>query len=154
MSRGAICLVYIHSQMDLQMCAKFGANRSSRFTASPDFCICDTLTPPPPQMPPGGPWGIEERLVFSLCPFPDESADVNQSWCQSESASFPILLNCLPTKNPQVPPLCLERQFVWRIYIHSHMNLQCMCAKFGAQPFGSFSRICAKVSSAFRRCTR
>ena len=49
--------------MDLQMCAKFGANRSSRLTPTSDFWICDTLTPPPPY-----PWGIEGRLVFSLDP--------------------------------------------------------------------------------------
>ena len=112
-SRGAICLAYIHSQMDLQMCAKFGANRFSRLTAFPDFWICDPLTPPP--LPRNAPWGIEGRHVFSLCPFPDESADVNQSWCQSDS--LPRLLNCWPPKTPQVPPLCLEGQFVWRIFI-------------------------------------
>ncbi len=65
--------------------------------------------------PPNAPWGIEGRLVFSLYPFPDESADVNQSWCQSDS--FPRLLNCWTPKNPQVPPLCLEGQFVWHISI-------------------------------------
>ena len=150
MSRGAICLayIYIHSQMDMQMCATFGANRSSHLTASPDYLICDTLPPPP-----NAPWGIEGRLVFSLCPFPDESADVNQSWCQSDS--FHRLLNCWPPKTPQVPPLCLGGQ-LFLPYIHSHMNLH-MCAKFGVNrpsSFGSFSRICAKVSSAFRRCTR
>ena len=67
-SRRAICLAYIHSQMNLHMCAKFGANRSSRLTASTDFWICDP--------PPNAPWDIEGRIVFSLCPFPDESADV------------------------------------------------------------------------------
>ena len=112
LSRGAICLTYIHSQMDLQMCATCGANQSSRLRASPDFWICDTLTSPPP---PNSPWGIEGRLVFSLCPFPDESADVNQSWCQSDS--FPRLLNCWPLKTPQVPLVCIEGQFFWRISI-------------------------------------
>ena len=48
-----------------------------------------------------------------LSPFPDESADVNQSWCQSDS--FPIRLNYWPHKTPQV--LCLEGQFVWSISI-------------------------------------
>ena len=32
-----------------------------------------------PQMPP---WGLEELIVFSLCPFPDESAHVCQILCQ------------------------------------------------------------------------
>ena len=27
--------------------------------------------------------GIEGLIVFSICPFPDESADVYQIWCQS-----------------------------------------------------------------------
>ena len=109
-SRMAICLAYIHSQMNLHMCATFGANRSSRLTASQDFWICDTLTPPPQA-----PWGIEWRLVFSLCPFPDESADVKKCRCQSDS--FPRLLNCWPPKTPQVPTLCLEGHLFWRISI-------------------------------------
>ena len=73
----------------------------------------ECVTPYPP--PPNAPWCIEGRHVFSLCPFPDESADVNQSWCQSDS--FPVLLNCWPPKTHQVPPLCHEGQFVWRISI-------------------------------------
>ena len=44
-SLGAICLEYIHSQMNLHMCTKCGANRISRLTSSPDFWICDLLTP-------------------------------------------------------------------------------------------------------------
>ena len=50
------------------------------------------LPPPPsPQFTPGShtanfyladPWGLEELIVFSLCPFPDESAHVCQIWCQ------------------------------------------------------------------------
>ena len=149
-SRRAICLAYIHSQMNLHMCATFGANRSSRLTPSQDFWICDTLPPPPP---PNAPWGIEGRLVFSLCPFPDESTGMNESWCQSDS--FPRRLNCWPPKTPPSAPLCLEGQFVWRISIPIWI---CTCVPNlvpeSAQPFGSFSRICAKVSSAFRRCTR
>ena len=47
----AICLAYIHSQVDQHISDSFDVNRSSRLTASPDFWICDTLTPP--QMPPG-----------------------------------------------------------------------------------------------------
>ena len=46
--KGQFFLSYIHSQMDLQMCAKFGVNRSSRLTASPDFLICDTQHRPRP----------------------------------------------------------------------------------------------------------
>ena len=86
--------------MNPHTCTKFGANRSSRLTASQDFWICDPLTPPPPRH---APWGIEGRIVFI---FPDESTDVNQSWCQSVQPfdSFPWLLNVWPPKTPQVPP--------------------------------------------------
>ncbi len=51
MSRGELYLAYVHSQMNAQTCTKFGANRYSRFTASPDILICDPLKPP--EMPPG-----------------------------------------------------------------------------------------------------
>ena len=70
----AICLAYIHSQMNLHMYATFDANRTTRLTSSSDFLNCDPLTPPP---------NVEGWIVFSLCPCPDESADVYQIWCQS-----------------------------------------------------------------------
>ena len=63
----AICLAYIHSQMNMHMCTKFDANQTSRLTSSPDFWICDPLTPP---------HNVEGWILFSLCPFPDESAGV------------------------------------------------------------------------------
>ena len=31
--------IYIHSQMNLHMCAKFGVNRSSRLVAFPEFVL-------------------------------------------------------------------------------------------------------------------
>ena len=137
-------------QMDLQMCAKFGANRSSRLTASQDFCICDTLTPPPRNAP----WGMEGRLVFSLCPFPDESADVNQSWCQSDNFPIPFELLTPLRPPPQVRP-CVSRGNLFGVYPFPYEFAHvCQIWYQSAQPFGSFSRICAKVSSAFRRCTR
>ena len=37
MSRGELYLAYVHSQTNLQTCTKFGANRSSRLTASQTF---------------------------------------------------------------------------------------------------------------------
>ena len=54
-----------------------------------------TTKPPPPQMPP---WGIVGRIVFSLCPFPDESTDVYRIWCQSVHpfGSFPRLTFVTP----------------------------------------------------------
>ena len=119
-------LAYVHFQMNPQTCTEFAANRSFRLAAFPDFWICDTLPPPPPP-PRNTPWGIEGRLVFSPCLFPDESADMNQSWCQW--ASFPRLLNWWPPKTPQVPPCVLRA--ICLAYIQSHMNLH-MCAKLGA----------------------
>ena len=107
---------------------KVGANRSSCLTASPDIWICEPLNPPPPNAP----WGIVGRLVFSLCPLPDESADVNHSWCQSVKPfdSFSRLLNVLPPQRA----ICLA-------YIHSQMNLH-MCAKFGGN---RYSRLTAST---------
>ena len=70
-----MCLAYVHSQTNPPTCIKFGANRCSRLAAYTDFLMCDHL---PPQ---NAPWGIEGRLGFSLCPFPDESADVNLRPC-------------------------------------------------------------------------
>ena len=82
--RGELYLTYVHSQTNPQICTNFGANRSSCLTASPNIWICDPLKPPgilrgelylayvhSQTNPPTG------RLGFSLCPFPDESADVN-----------------------------------------------------------------------------
>ena len=59
-----------------------------------------------PKTPRNAPWGIVGRLVFSICPFHDESTDENQSWCQSVQPfdSFPRLLNLWPPTPP--PPNC------------------------------------------------
>ena len=107
----AICLVYIHSQINLHMCTKFDANRTSRLTSSPDFWIYDPLTPSPPN--------VEGRIAFSLCTFPDESADVYQIWCQSVQSfdSLPRHLDLWPPKTLRNAPLCLEVQLVWHISI-------------------------------------
>ena len=195
-------LAYVHSQMKPQTCTEFCANWSSSLTASPDIWICDPLKPP--KMPP---WGIVGRLVFSLYPFPDESADVNQSWCQAvqpfdsfsrllnvwppktskcppcvskgnlfgvypfpdESAhvcqiwcqsvqpfdSLPKLLNVWPLNPPPKCPPCVSRGNLFGVYPFPYECAHvCQIWCQSAQPFGSFSRICAKVSSAFRRCTR
>ena len=44
--RGELYLAYIHSQTNPQTCTKFGVNRSSCLTSSPDVWICDPLKPP------------------------------------------------------------------------------------------------------------
>ena len=43
----------------------------------------ETLMPATWGIEGSAPWGIEGLIVFSRCPFPDESADVYQMWCQS-----------------------------------------------------------------------
>ena len=125
---GELYWAYVHSQTN-PPCTKFGANRCSRLTASQDFWICD----PPTPLPRNAPWGNKGQLRFSLCPLPDESADVNQSWCQSVQTfdSFPRLLNVWPLNPPppQVPLVFLGA--ICLAYIHSQMDLQ-MRAKFGA----------------------
>ena len=59
-----------------------------------------------------------------------------------------------PLKPPKCPP-CVSRDNLFGVYPFpyefAHVR-QIWCQS--AQPFSSFSRICAKVSSAFRRCTR
>ena len=115
---------YVHSQTNLQTCTKLRANRSSSLTASPDFWIYDPLKPPADG---NAPWGIEERIVFSLCPFPDEFAYVDQIWCKSVQPfdSFPILLNIWPPKTPHPSaPLCIGGGAIYLAYIHSQMNPQ------------------------------
>ena len=140
------------------MRAKFGANRSSRLTASQSFFF--NLWPLTP-LPRNAPWGIEGRLVFSLCPFPDESEDLNQSWCQTDS--FPIRLNCWPPKTPKCPPFVGSH--VIRKWRHStghnlfgvypfpdELAHACQIWCQSAEPLGRYSRICTKVSSGFRSC--
>ena len=88
----------------------------------PVFWIVDPIKPP--KMPP---WGIVGRIVFSLCPFPDESTEVYQIWCQSVQPfdSFPRLFNLWPPNPPppDVPPGVL-RGDLYLAYAHSQMNPQ------------------------------
>ena len=76
MSRGKLYLAYVHSQTNPQTSTKFGANRSSRLTSSQTW-ICDPL-----KTPRNAPFILRFNL-FGIYPFPDESAHVCQSWCQS-----------------------------------------------------------------------
>ena len=153
--------------------------------------------------PPKWPWVIVGRNVFSLCPFPDKSADVYHIWCQS--VQLPQTFILWPPTTPM--PLGVLRGDLNLAYVHSQMNPQtwtkvganrsnrltaspdvwmfdpltpkcplvyrgAICLAYihsrwiwefahvcqiwcqSAQPFDIFSRICAKVSSALRRCTR
>ena len=100
------------------------------------------LWPPKPPPPPIAPWGIVGRLVFSLCPFPDESADVNQSWCQSDQpfgASLDFLMFD-PLKPPSAP-LVSRRAICLGISIPRWI---CTCVPNlvqSVQPFDSFNRL-------------
>ena len=99
-SWGQLFLAYVHFQMNPQTCTAFGANRSIRLASFPDLNLW------PPKTPRNTPCGIEGRIVFSLCPFPDESTDVYQIWCQSVQpfGSFPKHLNLWPPYNPRNAP--------------------------------------------------
>ena len=119
MSQGAICLAYIHSQMDKQMCAKCWANRSSRLTTSPDLNLWHHN---PPRMPPGV---LRGDLYLAYV----HSQMNPQAWTKvganrTASQDFWIVD---PLKKPSAP--LVSRGAV--CLIHSHMNLH-MYAKFGA----------------------
>ena len=98
---GPICSSCVHSKIHLHYAC--GQNLFPIVPAVwhfPVFWIVDPLTPPPQCC------HIVGRIVFSLCPFPDESADVYQIWCQSvqQFDSFPRHLNLWPPKTPRNAP--------------------------------------------------
>ena len=109
-------------------CTKFGANRSSRLTASPDIWICDPLNPPPPQISPGVLWGnLYLAYVHSqMNPQTWTRVGVNRSNRFTASLDFWMI-------DPLKPPSAslVSRRANCLAYIHSQMDLH-MCAKFGA----------------------
>ena len=98
-------------------------------------------TPPPP---PKCHWGTVGRIVFSLCPFPDESADVYQIWCQSAQPfdSFPRLFNIWPLNPPpQVPP-CVSRGNLFDVYPFPDGSADvCQIWCQSVHPFDSFPKL-------------
>ena len=100
-------LAYVHSQTNSAMCKKFGANRCSRFTASPDFGICDPLKPP--KMPPG-------VLLSDLYLAYVHSQMNPQSWAKV-GANRSSRLTASPDFECLTPKPPLEGQFVWRVSI-------------------------------------
>ena len=91
-------------------------------------------------------WGIEGRLVFSLCPFPDESADVNQS-CANWTASQDFCI--VDPLTPQVSP-CVSRGNLFGVYPFPYEFAHvCQIWCQSAQPFGSFSRMCSRLVPLF-----
>ena len=128
-SWGELFLGYVHSQMNPQTCTKFGANRSSRLTASQDFWICDPLTPPP-AMPPGVLRGDLYLYAHSQMNPPTwTKVGANRSSRLTASPDFRMFD---PLKPPKCP-LCLSGQFVWRITIPRWI---CTCVP-NLVPFGS-----------------
>ena len=63
--------------MNMHTCAKFGPDRSGYLAYFPHLCMCDPLTPSK------YPLGLDRLIVFSRCPFADESAYVCQIWSRS-----------------------------------------------------------------------
>ena len=98
---GIVGRTCVHSQMNPQTCTEYGANRSIRLAAFSDFNLW------PPKTPRNAPYDIEGRIVFSLCRFPNESADLYQIWCQSVQTfdCFPKHLNCDPLNPLSEMPL-------------------------------------------------
>ena len=126
-SLGPICSTCVLSQIHLHFaCAQFIPNRCSRLTTFPECWIVDPIKPPKMS-----PRGIVWRIVFSLCPFPDESKDVYKIWCQSVQPfdSFPRLLNLWPPNPP--PPAMPPGVLRGDLYLYSQMNPP-MWTKVGA----------------------
>ena len=98
--------------MNPQTCSKFGANRSSRLTASQDFWICDPLTPPPPAMPPGLLRG-ELYLYSQMNPPTWTKVGANRSSRLTASRDFWNVWT--PKIPPQVPP-CVSWGNLFGVY--------------------------------------
>ena len=111
---GLIVWAYVHSQMNPQTCTKFGANRSSRLTASQDFWMWDHLTPLP-DMPPGVLRGdlylayVHSQMNLQMW------TKVGANWSSRLTASHDFWMFD-PLKPPECP-LCLSWQFILRISI-------------------------------------
>ena len=135
MSPGAICLAYIHSQMNLHMCTKFGAIRISRLTYSPDFWICDPLTPPPPNVR----GKLHLAYVHSQTnPQTSTKFGANRSSRLTSSQTW----ICDPLKPPEMP-LVFNLFGIYLFPDESAHVCQFWCQS--VQPFGSFSWICATL---------
>ena len=117
-SLGAICLAYIHSQMNMHMCTKCGANRGPAVSHLP--LTFEFVTPnPPPQMSRGKLYlaYVHSQTNAQTC----TKFGANRS---SRLIASPDVLICDPPPPPRNAPLCLEVQFVWHISIP---RLICTC---------------------------
>ena len=123
---GRIVWAYVLSQMNPQTCTTFGANRSSRLTASQDFWMCDPLTPL--DMPPGI---LRGDLYLAYAHFqmnPQTWTKVGANLSSRLTAS-PDVWMFDPLKPPKCPLVSLRA--ICLAYIHSQMNLH-MCTKCDA----------------------
>ena len=85
-------------------------------------------------------WGIVGRIVFWLCPFPDESTDVYRIWCQSVHpfGSFPRLKFVTP-EIPRNAPCGIEGELYLAMSIPRRIRMyQIWCQS--VEPFDSFPR--------------
>ena len=126
---GLIVWAYVHSQMNPQTCTTFGANRSSRLTASPDVWMCDPLTPPPPPDMAPGALRADLYLAYAhsqMNPQTGTKVSANRSSRLTASHDFEFW-------PPKPPPKCpiVSLRAICLAYIHSKMNLH-MCTKFDA----------------------
>ena len=130
---GPICSTCVHSQIHLHCVQNLFPIGPAVWPHFPGFWIVDPLKPT--RMPP---WGIVGRIVFSPCPFPDESTDVYRIWCNRSIrlAAFPDL-NLWPPKTPRNAPCGIEGRIVFS-YVHSQTNPQ-TCTKFGANRSSSLT---------------
>ena len=136
----AICLAYIHSQMNLHMCTKFDANRTSRVTSSPDFWICDPLTPPPPMSR-----GELYLAYVHSQTNPQTSTKFGANRSSRLTASQDVWI-CDPLNHPPQMPPCVLRFNWFGIYLFPDESAHvCQIWCQSVQRFGSFSWICAKL---------
>ena len=127
------------------------------FTCAFSYFLISGPLPPPPPPPPNSPlghtrlifiwrtspWGLEELIVFSLCPFPDESAGVYQIWWQlvHPFGSYSRFVNFWPPKTPQNAPSGIEGLIVFSLCPFPDESAgvyQLLCHL--VHPFGSYSR--------------
>ena len=118
--------LYVHSQTNPPTCTKFGANRCSRLTSSPDFWICDPLPPMPP--------GVLRRDLYLAYVHSQMNPQMWTKVGDNQTAS-PYFFIVDPLKPPSDP--LVSRGAICLAYIHSHMNLH-TCAQFGANRSSRF----------------
>ena len=120
---GPICSTFVHSQINLRYMCKIDSQSGQPF----DHTFRSLLNCWSHKTTHNAALGYRGANCLSLCPFPDESTDVNQIWCQSVQPfdSFPRILNVGPPNppRPDMPPVVL-RGDLYLAYAHSKMNPQ------------------------------